>query len=60
MSYQLALNIVATIKLDQVEILKAKLGTIKQHVNDWDLIPFSRLSNYGIRFYWQQMIVNST
>ena len=43
MTHQLALNIIATVKPDQTEALKAKLGTIKQHVNNWNLIPFAQL-----------------
>lgn len=43
MSHQLALNVIARIKPDRVEALKTQLGTIKDHVNDWQHTPFAEL-----------------
>ena len=45
MPHQLALNIIATMRRDRVDALKAKLGRIKRHVDDWDVIPLARLGN---------------
>lgn len=45
MPHQLALNVIAEINPDQVDTLKTKLGTIKKHVDDWNVIPFAKFSN---------------
>ena len=45
MPHQEALTVVAKITPGQVEAVKRILGTIKDHVDKWDLIPFSKLAN---------------
>lgn len=45
MPHQEALSVIATIKPGRVETLKGILGTIADHVNDWNLIPFTALNN---------------
>jgi hypothetical protein len=37
--YQEALTVVATSKPGQVEAVENLLGTIKDHVDTWDIIP---------------------
>jgi hypothetical protein len=43
--HQEALTVIATIRNGRVEALKKTLGTIKDHVNGWDVIPFNKLAN---------------
>ena len=43
MSHQLALNIIARIKPNQVEALKAQLGTINEPANKGPIAPFAEL-----------------
>lgn len=45
MPHQEGLTVLARIKPGQVEALKRILGTIKDHVDGWDIIPFADLSN---------------
>lgn len=44
MPHQEALTVVATIKNGRVEAVKKTLGTIKDHINSWDVIPFNKLA----------------
>ncbi len=45
MPHQEALTVVATIKPGQVEAVETLLGTIKDHVDTWDIIPFAELAH---------------
>jgi hypothetical protein len=43
--HQEALTVVATIKPGHVEAVENLLGTIKDHVDTWDIIPFAELAH---------------
>lgn len=45
MPHQEALTVIARIKPGQVAAVKAILGTIAEHGNSWDIIPFANLAN---------------
>ncbi len=45
MPHQEALTVIARIKPGQVAAVKAILGTIADHRDSWDIIPFAKLAN---------------
>ena len=53
MPHQEALTIVAPITSGEVEAVKRILGTIREHVDGWDIIPFHRLA----RIHFARLVV---
>ncbi len=53
MPHQEALTIVAPIKPGEIEAVKRVLGTIRDHVDGWDVIPFQRLA----RIHFARLVV---
>ena len=53
MPHQEALTVVAPIKPGEVEAVKRVLGTIPDHVDTWDVIPFDRLP----RLHFARLVV---
>ena len=56
MPHQEALTVIARIKPGQVPALRAVLGTIADHGERWDIVPFSQLANV----HFARFVVNSS